>query len=404
MSRAKLLPLDNPVRDYAWGDTERLGALFGLQNPEGKPQAEIWMGAHPGAPSIARFPGGESEGESQRLDELVAAAPQQVLGEHTSERFGGQLPFLFKVLNAGQPLSIQLHPTKALAEAGFEREEAAGIPRDAAERNYVDANHKPELIYALTPFRALCGFRPLNEIVTDLARLQSTVLAEPLDSLTAGGDAEALRDFCKWLLQLSQSEVNSMLSDALDAATHIDEPAFRELLSLHEYYPSDRGVLFGILLNIVELQPGESLFMAPGHLHSYLGGVGLEIMASSDNVIRGGLTPKHVDCEELMRLATFEPLPPAELLVQPERRGAQTCYPTPVDDFALALVDVEGDGEICDIVSAEILFCVSGEVSVTSTGERVNLAAGEACLVCADAGGFTLGGSGQLARAAVAIP
>lgn len=394
-----LLRLDSAIKDYAWGDSGRLVELFGLHNPDGLPQAEIWMGAHPADPSCVKTAQGGIP-----LDSLIARDPQRILGAAVAQRFDQRLPYLFKVLNAGQPLSIQLHPDKATAEAGYAREEAQGIPRDAPYRNYADPNHKPELICALTPFRALCGFRPFDDICAALALADAAPLREALTRLQAQRSSGALRDLCLTLLDLDSDEVAAMLGHVLERAEAIDRPDFNALRTLHDYYPGDRGVMFALLLNLVELQPGDAMFLAAGHLHSYLDGVGLEIMASSDNVIRGGLTPKHVDCGELSRLAKFETLPEAHLRVTPVVDGAETRYPTPVEDFTLALIDVAASGVSCSNRSAEILLCVSGAVSVRNAGESLALSPGQACLVTAEAACFELHGAGQVARASVGMP
>lgn len=394
-----LLRLDSSIKDYAWGDTGRLVTLFGLDNPDGLPQAEIWMGAHPADPSRVVTSGGDIP-----LDEMIAGDPDKILGAAVAQQFEGRLPFLFKVLNAGQPLSIQLHPDKATAQAGYAREEAEGIARDAAHRNYADPNHKPELICALTPFRALCGFRSFADICEALQLVDAPQLRAPLERLQSEGSSAALRHLCLHLLNLEQHEVEAMLSLVLERAKNTERPDLNTLCMLHEYYPGDRGVMFALLLNLVELQPGEALFLAAGHLHSYLDGVGLEIMASSDNVIRGGLTPKHVDCGELSRLARFETMPEADLRVVPVVTEGQTLYPTPVEDFTLALIDVAEPAVSYDISSAEILLCVSGGVSVSTADEKLALSPGQACLVTAAAGKFELHGDGRIARAAVAIP
>jgi mannose-6-phosphate isomerase len=308
------------------------------------------------------------------------------------------------VLNAAQPLSIQLHPDKATAEAGFAAENALDIPVSSPHRNYVDSNHKPELICALTPFRALCGFRPVEDICASLALIDPPQLRHEVTQLQEKGDSAALESLCLKLLQLSEDDARAMLDHVLERAAHIEHDNARALLAIHEFYPGDRGVLFALLLNLVELAPGEAMFLAAGHLHSYLSGAGLEIMASSDNVIRGGLTGKHVDCDELMKLTTFDTLPEAQLRVAPVVRGKQTIYPTPAEDFTLALLQVDTAADRYTMSSAEIVLCLSGGVTVDAGERSVVLAPGEACFIGAAAGTFELSGAGQVARAAVDIP
>ena len=399
MSLPNLFLLNNAIKDYAWGDSRRLQQLFGIENPHDVAQAEIWMGAHPADPSLVEW-----QGEQVRLDDLIATDPVHFLGQKTAQRFQERLPFLFKVLNAGQPLSIQLHPDKPTAERGFADEQARGVPLDAPTRNYADANHKPELICALTPFRALCGFRPVADICEILALLDAPQLTEFLPGLRGAHTEEALQALCLGILQMPEPDLQAVLRHALDVAAEHDRADLNELCLLHEYYPGDRGVLFALLLNRVELQPGEALFLGAGNMHSYLDGVGLEIMANSDNVIRGGLTPKHVDCDELVKLAHFVPLPEQQLRVSPVHEGAQTTYPTPVDDFAFASIDVTGIGATYPMDSCEILLCVSGALTVHCAAQSLALEPGQSCFVCAAAGEFAVVGEGRLARAAVSIP
>jgi mannose-6-phosphate isomerase len=398
MSSPSLLTLENPIKDYAWGDKKRLGELFGLDNPANKPQAEIWMGAHTAGPSIANV-----EGQQVPLTELIAREPEAWLGKQVSQQFDGRLPYLFKVLNAGQPLSIQLHPNKQQAEDGFAREQEEGIPLDAPTRNYRDPNHKPELICALTPFRALCGFRPIEDICASLGQLDIPALQQAMAPFIENPDGDALRNFCLWLLQLPGEDVEPMALEAARQSKNIEGEEFDELCELNKFYPGDRGIFFALMLNLVELEPGEALFLDAGHMHSYLGGVGLEIMASSDNVIRGGLTPKHIDCTELEKLATFEPLSPGKLRVSPEVVDAQSIYPTPVDDFTLALLDVSESATRYSTTSAEILLCIEGNSVVEQGGESITLSPGQSCFVGAQAEAFEVSGSGRLARATVSM-
>lgn len=288
--------LVNTVRPYAWGSTTAIPELLGTA-PTGEPQAELWMGAHPGAPSRT---------ERGALNELIAADPVRELGEQAVEKFGPRLPFLLKLLAAGAPLSLQVHPDLEQAKAGYAAEEAAGIPVDAPHRMYKDANHKPELICALTPFDGLCGFRAPVEAADLIAALGVDSLKPYVDLLHAHPEEAALREVLTALLTADREEMAHTVAQAAAAADRLggDHAPFA---GLAHHYPGDPGVIAAMLLNRVRLQPGEALYLGAGVPHAYLDGLGVEIMANSDNVLRCGLTPKHVDVPELLRIVRFEP-------------------------------------------------------------------------------------------------
>lgn len=397
------LKLHNSIQSYAWGSRDALEKLFGLANPTGQPQAEIWMGAHPVAPSLV-----EVDAQNRRpLNQLIDEQGERLLGQGVAERFGRQLPYLFKVLSAAEPLSIQAHPSREQARQGFEKENNQGIPVTAANRNYRDSNHKPELIYALTPFRAMNGFRPVAEIMAHFGRLDSPVLADGLKQLAGQPTAAGLKRFYGQLMQLDESRLAAVVTEALRVAESMPEStpdsAFAELVRLHDSYPLDRGVLSPLLLNLVTLKPGEAMFIDAGTLHAYLEGIGLEVMASSDNVLRGGLTPKHVDVAELLDIIDFTPKLPGQIRVTPVDQYAVyksnvVSYPAPVDDFTFTVLQLTGNCPGFKPNSVELLFCQEGQVIVDNgTGDQVKLAPAEACLIPAGTG-YSLHGQGTLAR------
>jgi len=265
--------ITNTPRDYAWGSATAIPQLLGVA-PTGAPQAELWLGVHPGSPS--RLVGREGT-----LADLVP----------------GRLPFLLKVLAAGAPLSLQAHPTSVQAEAGFARENAAGIAVDAPERNYRDAFHKPELIFALSdPFTALSGFRPVAETLEVLGPVAGDARLQPLLSRLV--DDGSLQDAFTWLIS-RDAGVEDVVSAVVECAEAVDGPSWATVRLLAEYYPGDPGIPISLLLHTIALRPGEVLYLPAGNIHAYLGGLGIELMAASDNVLRGGLTPKHVDVAEL---------------------------------------------------------------------------------------------------------
>jgi mannose-6-phosphate isomerase len=379
--------LVNTVRPYAWGSTTALPELLGT-TPTGEPQAEMWMGSHPGAPSRT---------ERGPLNEVIDADPVRELGAPTVGKFGPRLPFLLKVLAAGAPLSLQVHPDLAQAKAGFAAEEKAGIPIDAPHRNYKDANHKPELICALTPFTGLCGFRDPVEAADTIAALGVDSLKPYVDLLHAHPEDAALREVMTALLTADHEEMAHTVTEAAAAAARLGG-AHAPYATLAHHFPGDAGVIAAMLLNPIQLQPGEALFLDAGVPHAYLDGLGVEIMGNSDNVLRCGLTPKHVDVPELLRVVRFEPNEPAVLRPEASESGEEV-YDTPIDEFRLSrFVRAEGAAPT-DITArtAQILLAVAGR---PKAGD-LTLAPGESVFV--PAGETTeLSGTGTVFRATVA--
>ncbi|MEK9524483.1 mannose-6-phosphate isomerase, class I [Streptomyces sp. NPDC087908] len=378
--------LVNTVRPYAWGSTTAIPELLGTA-PTGEPQAELWMGAHPGAPSRT---------ERGALNALIDADPVGELGERSVAAFGPRLPFLLKVLAAGAPLSLQAHPDLAQARAGHAAEEAAGIPLDAPHRTYKDANHKPELICALTPFDGLCGFRAPAETADLIAGLGVDSLKPYVDLLHAHPEEAALREVMTALLTADPEEMAHTVTEAAAAADRLGGD-YAPYATLAHHFPNDPGVIAAMLLNRVTLQPGEALYLGAGVPHAYLSGLGVEIMANSDNVLRCGLTPKHIDVPELLRVVRFEPTDPAVLRPEASPSGEEV-YDTPIDEFRLSrLVRPEGAAPTdLTIPAPQILLAVAGR---PKAGE-VTLAAGESVFV--PAGERTeLTGTGTVFRATV---
>lgn len=305
--------LTNVLRPYPWGSRTAIAQLLG-QEPSGGPEAELWLGAHPDAPSVAQTASGNVP-----LDRLISAEPESLLGEASRHRFGDRLPFLMKLLAADQALSLQVHPTLAQARAGFAAENAAGVPLDSGSRNYRDDNHKPEMIYALTPFDALCGFRPSAESALAFEQLAESVSAEgnPLlrqisATLRGPDEPHALRTSFQRLISAGPEvlEALALVQRHLQELPSLTtDPALATAQQLCSDFPGDPGALISLLLNVVHLEPGDCFAMPAGNVHAYLHGLGVEVMAASDNVLRGGLTGKHVDVPELLRTVDFRALP-----------------------------------------------------------------------------------------------
>ncbi|MFI2348183.1 mannose-6-phosphate isomerase, class I [Streptomyces sp. NPDC019443] len=396
--------LSNTVRPYAWGSTTAIPELLGIA-PTGEPQAEMWMGAHPGAPSrVTRATAGQPLSEviaaEQPLSDVIAADPVRELGPAAVEKFGPRLPFLLKLLAAGAPLSLQVHPNLAQAKEGYAAEESAGVPTDAPHRNYKDANHKPELICALTPFDGLCGFRTPLEAADLLAGLDVDSLKPYVDLLHAHPEEAALREVLTAVLTADPDEMTATVAEAAAAAERLGG-AYAPYASIAHHYPGDPGVIAAMLLNYVQLQPGEALFLGAGIPHAYLNGLGVEIMANSDNVLRCGLTPKHVDVAELLRIVRFEASDPGVLRPEASPSGEEV-YDTPTDEFRLSRYVLAPDATPRDLTAPtpQILLCTAGSV----TAGDLTLAPGESAFVPAgdktEISG-TGGGAGTVFRATV---
>ncbi|MFD9575538.1 mannose-6-phosphate isomerase, class I [Streptomyces sp. NPDC059982] len=382
--------LTNTIRPYAWGSTTLIPALLGAE-PTGEPQAEMWMGAHPGAPSRLDRGAGETT-----LAAVIAEDPEGQLGSAAVAKFGPRLPFLLKLLAAGAPLSLQVHPDLAQAKEGFEDEERRGVPIDAGHRNYKDANHKPELICALTPFDGLCGFRPPLEAAELLEGLGVDSLKPYADLLRAHPVEAALREVLTAVLTADRAEMTRTVTEAAAAAERLGGPYAPYATLVHDY-PGDPGVIAAMLLNHVRIQPGEAMFLGAGIPHAYLDGLGVELMANSDNVLRCGLTPKHVDVPELLKVVLFEPSAPGVL--RPEADGEEV-YETPIDEFRLSrfVLAPGGAPHVLPDGAPQILLCTAG----APTAGEVVLAPGESVFVPAGEK-VELSGSGTVFRATVVV-
>ncbi|HHG9509773.1 TPA: mannose-6-phosphate isomerase [Citrobacter amalonaticus] len=383
--------LINSVQNYAWGSKTALTELYGLANPQQLPMAELWMGAHPKSSSKIE----NASGQVVSLRDVIDENQSALLGDAVAERFG-ELPFLFKVLCAAQPLSIQVHPNKRNSEIGFAKENAAGIPMDAAERNYKDPNHKPELVFALTPFLAMNAFREFSEIVSLLQPVAGahTAIAHFLEQ----PNAERLSQLFAALLSM-QGEEKSRALAILKAAleTQQGEP-WQTIRLIAEFYPDDSGLFSPLLLNVVKLNPGEAMFLFAETPHAYLQGVALEVMANSDNVLRAGLTPKYIDIPELVANVKFEAKPANQLLTTPVKHGAELDFPIPVNDFAFSLHDLSAQETAIDQQSAAILFCVEGEAILRKGEQRLVLKPGESAFISAEESPVSVSGVGRVAR------
>jgi mannose-6-phosphate isomerase len=357
----------------------------------------LWLGAHPADPASVDCPEG-----GRSLVDMISADPEGQLGPVVRARFGDALPFLVKVLAADEPLSLQAHPSSEQAVEGFAREDRKGVPLSSPVRNYRDRSHKPELIVALEPFEALAGFRPVAATIELMRALAVSDLDPYLALLQGQPDADGLRTLFTTWITAPQPDLDVLVPAVLDGAINYIRSGATEfaavaktLLELGERYPGDAGVLAAMLLNRVHLEPGQAAYLSAGNLHAYLRGVGVEVMANSDNVLRGGLTPKHVDVPELLRVLDFTPISEDKLLAPERRDGIQLDYLTPAEEFAVSVLNFDGDdlGHPIEVEcrhrgapGPQILLCTRGSATVMAKSGNVKLERGSAAWVSADDG------------------
>ena len=393
--------LKNTVQTYDWGSRTAIPELLGEKNFSDEPAAELWMGAHPSAPSLV-----DQDGQWIALNELIAQKPIAVLGKPVARKFHNQLPYLFKVLAAAKPLSIQAHPSRAQARRGFESENKKGIPFNAANRNYRDPNHKPECICALSSFWALCGFRRINDIIFLMGETCPQGLGSELNRLKKQADSGGLKMFFTKMMSLETDQKMQVIEEATQNATKglHQEPAFHWTAKLAAEYPSDIGMLAPLYLNLIQLRPGQALFLPAGELHAYLEGVGIELMANSDNVLRGGLTPKHIDVPELLKVLNFRPRK-IKLLDAKKLDPTEKAYASSAEEFALSVITVSDDDfyQKSNVYSAEILLCTEGDAHLKASGSSrsLDIKRGDSAIVFAEAGSYTLTGNAVLFKAEV---
>jgi mannose-6-phosphate isomerase len=373
--------LHNQVKHYEWGSLGLIPRLLGTE-ADGTPWAELWMGSHSSAPSRVSLPEGE-----KNLGEFIAGDPCHFLGKEITEKYGA-LPFLFKLLAVEKPLSIQAHPNLAQAREGFERENRAGLAPDAPNRNYRDSNHKPEILCALSPFTGMCGFRTPDEIRQLLAVFSALRegFAPLLRALEIPDPTDALRNFLSGLFGLS-FKLRKILTEFIlstgDAPLVNGEGVEWQLMrQFARLYPNDPAILSPLYLNVFHLEPGEAIFLKAGLLHAYIHGFAVELMADSDNVLRGGLSSKHIDIPELMKVLDWNPAKPQ--IIKPEPGISCFTYPTPCDEFSLAVIRGTGQGSplVLDRGVPSIGIVTEGEVSVGGTilkqGESAFIPPGDA--------------------------
>jgi mannose-6-phosphate isomerase len=404
----RILVLKNPIQNYAWGSKTFIPELLGEPASKDTPQAELWVGAHPKAPSLVWH-----NGEWVPLPQLIQDNPEGILGKSVAKKFSNRLPFLFKVLAAERPLSIQAHPDRDRARQGFVRENSLGIPLNAPHRNYRDNNHKPEIICALTPFWALIGFRELEEIIALSDRLGASMFRDKAISLWRQSEQDALRKLFTFLMTMDRHHQRRIVADVVASCKEYADvdKAFEWTVRLNQAYADDIGVLSPLFMKIARLEPGRAMYISSGRLHAYLEGAGIELMANSDNVLRGGLTSKNIDVTELLEILDFT-VDETPILTPKRGRNNENIFLSPAEEFALSMISLT-QGTVFESTkkdSVEIMICTEGEAHMTDLGhaEELSLNKGTAIIIPAAAGpyrieGHRIKGNATIYKAAVPL-
>ena len=392
--------LKNTIMNYSWGSPFFLPKLLGKRNPSGRPWAELWMGAHPKAPSKVKH-----KGRWVSLKALIEQHPQKILGRRTADRFNNTLPYLFKVLAVARPLSIQAHPSLKQAKAGYERENRLGIPLDSPQRNFRDNNHKPECICAMSKFYALCGFRKCADIVALLTKSCPLGTAAELEHLRKNPDAGGLKKFYLELMRMDSGRRQRVIDETLQNTNKLtDEQLKYWIKRISAEYQNDISILSPMLLNLVCLEPGQALFLPAGELHAYLEGFGIELMANSDNVLRGGLTEKHIDLQQLVEVVNFTPRK-LKVLEAAKADKNEQIFVNPSDEFVLSRIGVAARSTYQSPAdrSIEILFCTDGRAAIKDRGKGdvLEVKKGDSVVVPAALKRYTISGTAEFYKAAV---
>lgn len=389
MDKITIWKLNPTLKNYAWGSRHAFSELFNMPNPHHDTQAELWMGAHPNGVSTVSI-----KQQNIPLTALFNAFPGKILGSKKAT-----LPFLVKVIAAEKALSIQVHPDKRHAMAGFSQENQQNIAQNAPNRNYHDPNHKPELVYALTPFLALKGFRSIPTIMALFKETGCAIFDAQISKLRQNPTSDQLNETFAALFTITASEKRDALKQLTLYTENNSNDLTKMLHQLLSQYPDDIGVFAPLFFNPILLSPGQAMFIAPGTLHTYLHGVALEIMTNSDNVIRAGLTPKHIDIPALLDNTRFESLTSDNFTVAPTILGHKTLFAVPVADFQFEVIQSNETERVETVTGAEILFCLAGEIKVQSGATTLQIRPGESIFVGAHAGQYHYCGQGQFARA-----
>ena len=400
----KPFKIEPAVKFYEWGSTESIQNLTGKAELKGKTAAELWMGDHQSGPNMIK------EGnELIPLHNLVKEEGEKLIGEKAYKNFGGKIPFLFKVLAAAKPLSIQSHPSKQQAEEGFERENILEIPLDDFTRGYKDNNHKPEIILALTDFKMMKGFRDFELIKDNFRKYCGKTSDFLFEGLEDFSEKRKLKTFFERILNGCASGCGRMIDEALKNAEkgeNKDSLISEMIKKFSVYYPGDTGILSPLFLNCGMIKKGEAVYIPAGELHAYVEGTGIELMANSDNVFRGGLTPKHIDKEELGKILVYKA---AEIKKTDKvSKNNETLFITESDEFLLSEITVEENSKyISDSErNIDILICYEGEAEAAALNAEdsvIKVKKGECFAVPSSAGSYSITGRGTFYKATVPL-
>ena len=385
--------MENTIKNFAWGSYNTIQNLLDIPNGDGLPQAELWMGAHPNGCSRILI-----SDQKILLSDFINVDKSSILSSETNLNFG-ELPYLFKVLAAEKALSIQVHPSKVEAKEGFDKEALSDVLVEDPLRNYRDANHKPELVYALTSFTAMNGFRQCSEIIRLLNLIDSFSVKKIIYSISELSEPKKLESIFKQLLSLNGNDKSNTI-DALLLLTDEkrEDSLFRLVYELSVQYPGDIGLFGPLLLNVITLKPGEAMFLEARTPHAYIKGTGLEVMANSDNVLRAGLTSKNIDIDEVIKCTSFIPKPMKSLKLKPNFIDSELIYPIPVPDFKFSIIS------ICNLKaiymqSAEILLALDDEMTLFKDDvESVVIQKGRSVFIPASTKNYNVTSKGRIAR------
>ena len=376
---ATLFRLEPPIRHYAWGSHESLAMIRGLTFPTLEPEAELWIGANDGDPALVPNLG--------PLNQLIASDPKRFLGSLTMERFGPRLPFLLKVLAIERPLSLQVHPNLEQARAGFADENRRGVANSSGERTFVDDNYKPELVVAVSDFYAFMGFREVADVTALVELLVANGALRLIDRILVplqnAVETRGLRDVLEGLI--GQPDDAIFVREAIQAAEKIAlidgiySASAKRFIEIGRLYPARPDVVASLLFNLVHLKPGEARFIAPGQVHAYLGGLVIEIMASSDNVVRGGLTPKRVDVPSFLSMIDWTR--GNNFRIEGVESGQITTWTPPVDDFVLIRIECAGIRQLIEVKAPLVLFAIAQGATISRGAESVDLKQGDSIFV-----------------------
>lgn len=399
----KIRVLKNPVQEYAWGSKTVIQPFLGESGSRYKRIAELWLGAHPLNPSSVLI-----NKNWEPLDQFISRDPELILGKGVSDKFFCRLPFLFKVLAADKPLSIQVHPDLEQARKGFEQENRTGVSVNASNRNYRDSNRKPEILFALTPFVALKGFRKVEEIIQLMDKAFYPVISTEIAQLKKMPDASGLKRFYSSIMTMDRSRKELLVSKAagIDENQAAADPAFSWMIKLSREYPGDTGMVSPLIFNLLHLKPGEAIFLNAGEPHAYLHGAGIELMGNSDNVLRGGLTFKHIDVMEFLKITNFNPEPVS--LISPQRRSdSEMVFLTPAEEFELSMIMVDDGSPFQSDLnrSVELMICMEGKADIIDmrSAEYFALKKGNSVIIPSAVTGYRIKGNATLYKASVPL-